>query len=174
VGTLPAPRRVTVRSTRYDGTFRDQFDADLLSAEDGVLTVRVYAGDPSLAPEGAVTEIATATQILFTDRWYNVNHLHEIVSPYNNLWYANIAMPATFDGREIHWIDLDLDVMRDADAGVLLKDVDIFEARTASGYYPPDIVSKVYAARDEVLALAQRGAFPFDRDHQIARPLLAT
>jgi len=127
----------------------------------------VYAGDASLGPDGATTEIATATQILFTDRWYNVNHLHEVVTPYNNLWYANIAMPATFDGTEIHWTDLDLDLMRDADLGVLLKDVDLFEARAASGYYPQSIVSKVYEVRDEVLALARSGAFPFDRERQI-------
>jgi len=160
-------RRVTVRSTRYDGAFRDQFDADLLSDAGGVLRVRVYAGDPSLAPSGVVTEVVTATQVLFTDRWYNVNHMHEIVAPYNNLWYANIAMPATFDGREIHWIDLDLDVMRDADRGILLKDVDLFEERAKIGYYPADLVAKVYHARDEVLALARRGDFPFDRERQI-------
>jgi hypothetical protein len=166
------PTRISVRSTRYDGTPRDRVDADLLSADDGVYRVRIHAGTPCDTPRGPVDEVATATQILFDDRWYNVNHLHEVVAPYRNLWYCNIAIPATFDGRELHWVDLDLDVMCDVDRGVLLKDVELFEQRAASGYYPPAIVAKVYEARDEVLALAGAGAFPFDREAHIDAPAI--
>lgn len=90
--------RITVRSLRYNGTLRDQFDADLLDARDGVYRVRLYHGDPVLTPNGVCDEIATATQLLFTDRWYNVNHIHEIVAPYRNYWYTNLAMPVRFDG----------------------------------------------------------------------------
>jgi protein associated with RNAse G/E len=166
-----ALERVSVRSTRYDGTLRDRFDADLLDARDGVYRVRIHKGTPVDSPRGTEPDIATATQILFADRWYNVNHIHEIVPPYNNLWYANIAMPAEFDGarstREIRWVDLDLDVMCDADRGILLKDVELFDGRAASGYYPAHIVDRVCAARDEVLELARSGAFPFDRENHI-------
>jgi protein associated with RNAse G/E len=160
-------RRVIVRSTRYDGSLRDQFDADLLGERDGAFFIRTYPGTPVLGINGTSPEITTATQILFTDRWYNVNHIHDIVSPFNNLWYTNIAMPATFDGATINWVDLDLDVMCDADRGILLKDVELFEQRATNGYYPPQIVEKVFAARDEVLALARADAFPFDRENHI-------
>lgn len=60
--------------------------------------------------------------------------------------------------------------MCDIDRGVLLKDVELFEERAASGYYPPDVVERVYATRDEVLSLATAGAFPFDREQHIATP----
>lgn len=162
-----ATRRITVRSTRFDGSLRDEFEADFLGTAGTTLIVRTHVGTPIRVPNGVIAEVACATQILFTDRWYNVNHFHDIVAPYSNLWYANIAMPARFDGDSIEWIDLDLDVMCDVDRGVLLKDVELFEDRVASGYYPPDIVANVYAARDEVLALADRGAFPFDRHTHI-------
>jgi protein associated with RNAse G/E len=162
--------RISVRSLRYDGSLRDQFDADLLDAHDGVYRVRVHRGDPVQTPGGTIAEVATATQLLFTGRWYNVNHIHEIVAPYRNYWYTNLAMPVRFDGGELLWVDLDLDVMHDIDRGVMLKDVELFEQRAASGYYPTDIVDRVYAARDEILALAADGAFPFDRERHIATP----
>ncbi len=77
-------------------------------------------------------------------------------------------MPARFDGVEISWVDLDLDVMCDVDRGILMKDEDIFQKRADSGFYPPDIVQRVRATCDEMLALARAGAFPFDRDAQIS------
>ena len=143
-------------------------EADLLSAEGGVYRVLIHAGTPTQTPGGVQPEIATATQILFADRWYNLNHFHEVVAPYSNLWYANLAMPAEFDGREIRWVDLDLDVMQDVERGVLLKDEQIFAEKVASGFYPPEIVRRVDAARDEILRFAASAAFPFDRERQIA------
>jgi len=125
--------------------------------------VRTHVGTPILVPDGVITEVTSVTHILFTDRWYNVNHFHQVVPPYSNLWYANIAMPAKLQSDTIEWIDLDLDVMCDVDNGILLKDVQLFDDRASSGYYPRDIVERVHAARDEVLALGRAGAFPFDR-----------
>ena len=107
--TASVAKRVRVRSTRYDGSLRDVFDAELLQAEDGVIRVRIYAGTIVTTATSDTPEIATATQIFFTDRWFNVNHFHEIVAPYSNLWYANLSMPAEFDGAEVRWVDFDRD-----------------------------------------------------------------
>ena len=81
---------------------------------------------------------------------------------------ACLAMPAEFNGHEIRWVDLDLDVMHDVDRGVVLKDEDIFAKKAAAGIYPQHIVRQVESARDEILRLAANAAFPFDREHQIA------
>jgi hypothetical protein len=160
-------QRVSVRSLRYDGTPRHRLDANLLSAEAGVLRIRIDAGTPCETPGGVIREVATATQLLFADRWYNINHFHSVVAPYRNLWYVNLAMPATFDGNEIRWIDLDLDVMCDVEHGVLMKDEAPYAARVASGYYPKEIAENVEQARAEIISLARRAAFPFDRERQI-------
>ena len=161
-------KRVSVKSVRYDGSLRDQFEADLLSADDGVYCVLIHPGTPVRTLGGVEREVTTTTQILFADRWFNVNHFHEVVAPYSNLWYANLAMPAEFNGHEIRWVDLDLDVMHDVDRGVVLKDEDIFAKKAAAGIYPQHIVRQVESARDEILRLAANAAFPFDREHQIA------
>ncbi len=160
-------RRVVVSSTRYDGSLRDEFEAELLNSSDGIFRIRTRPGTPIRSPRGTTLELATTTQILFADRWFNVNHMHEIVAPYRNLWYANLAMPAVLDGDVIRWIDLDLDVMCDVDRGILIKDEDLFNDRANSGYYPSDIVDEVLRTRDEILELARRGASPFDRENQI-------
>lgn len=163
----PAPR-IHVRSSRYDGSMRDAFDAELLEERDGVIRVRIYEKARVETARGPIEELpVTTTQILFTDRWYNVLHMQQVVTPYRNLWYCNMAMPARRGDGEISWTDLDLDVMCDFEQGVLLKDVELFEQRAADGYYPPEIVERVRSARDDVLALAASGAFPFDHERQI-------
>jgi len=58
--------------------------------------------------------------------------------------------------------------MRDAAMGILMKDEDVFAARARQGFYPPEVVHKVLATRDEILSLADVAAFPFDRDNQIS------
>ena len=129
--------------------------------------MRTHAGNPHNSHRGAGVDLTDATAIFFAERWYNVNHLHNVVAPYNNYWYANVAMPAQFDGTTLTWTDLSLDLMHDRDRGIMLKDERECEDHVRNGYYPADIAARIYTARDEMLNLARRSAFPFNREVQI-------
>jgi protein associated with RNAse G/E len=157
-----------VISTRYDGRPRDEHDAVLLEDTADYVRIRIPKGTPiSVAGAPVDVEPCETTQIFMRRSYYNVNHMSAVVPPYRNLWYANIALPPEFDGATLRWTDLYLDVMCDAEHGVLLKDVEEFEAMARALPIPRDIVERAYAARDEIIALASAGTFPFDRERQL-------
>jgi protein associated with RNAse G/E len=156
-------RTIRVVSTRYDGRPRDEHDAELLEDNARDIRIRIPRGTPvTRGGEPFELEPSDSVQIFMRDADFNVNHMSAVVPPYRNLWYANIALPPEFDGDELRWTDLYLDVMRDHEHGVLLKDVEEFERMARELPIPPELVQRVYAARDEVLRLAAAGAFPFD------------
>lgn len=81
--------------------------------------------------------------------------------------YANVGTPAQLDGDVLRWVDLDLDVFTSEDGAVTLDDVDEFDQHRKLFAYPEALVAEVFAARDELLALARTGGFPFDREAHI-------
>ena len=105
-----------------------------------------------------------AVDTYFGDRWYNVYH-YGSSAPY--LWYCNMAMPATFDGKTLHWVDLDIDVRCDRDGSLVVLDEDEFEVHRVEMGYPEDVVEAALVARDVVLSLARLGVFPFDHEAQL-------
>ena len=160
------PQMAQVVSTKYDGSLRDSYEAELLEKVGGLVRLSVPAGTPVLsgksgqwfdAPDGGM-------DMYFDDRWYNVYH-HGSSAPY--LWYCNIAMPATFDGSTLRWVDLDIDIRCHLDGSLRVLDEDEFEHNRVEMAYPQDVVERALAARDEVLELASKGLFPFDHDAQI-------
>ena len=48
-----------------------------------------------------------AVELYFEDRWYNVWHFRDDTT---ELWYCNVALPASFDGETLRWVDLDIDI----------------------------------------------------------------
>ena len=79
-----------------------------------------------------------------------------------------MAAPASFDGDELHWVDLDIDVRCYLDGSLRVLDEDEFERNRVEMAYPDELVTQALAARDEVLRLGREGAFPFDYETQIA------
>ena len=158
---------VRVVSTKYNGTLRDTYGAQIVDHVGAVLRLSVPAGIPTFgAKEGRwVAAEDSAVEIYFADRWYNVWHFRS--SP-RNLWYCNIAMPAAFDGKVLRWVDLDLDVRCHVDGSIQVLDEDEFERHRVEMCYPDEVAERTLAALDEVLHLARRRIFPFDHDEQNA------
>ena len=163
-----APHRVRIVSTKYDGTLRDSYEAQLLDHVGPVLRLKVPAG--TLVYEGkraALVEAEdNAVEIYFTDRWYNVWHFKEHTT-YPNLWYANVALPARLDGDTLCWVDLDIDIRCYLDGSLRVLDEDEFARNRVEMSYPDEVVNRAIAARDEMLRLAKDSAFPFDHEKQL-------
>ena len=158
---------VWVVSTKYNGTPRDSYEAQLLDGEGSKIRLRVPSDTPTYGNRGQMIEAEdNAIEIYFTDRWYNVWHFREHTS-YNNLWYSNIAMPARFDSKTLRWVDLDIDIRCYLDGSLRVLDEDEFERNCIEMSYTSEVIERALAARDEVLKLGKSGSFPFDHETQI-------
>ncbi|MCH8066673.1 MAG: DUF402 domain-containing protein [Chloroflexi bacterium] len=98
----------------------------------------------------------------YSDRWYNImrRELPNGGGLYG--WYCNVTTPAEYDGQNIRYVDLDLDVIVDARLVATVVDEDEFLQHSESMAYPPDVIEQSRAAVDELLQLVRSGQPPFD------------
>ena len=153
---------IRVIGTKYDGSPRDEWPAQLAEQRGTLLRLVVPAGTEEIV-QGIRRQVIRDgyTCLFWTDRWYNV---WQIDRTEGVLVYANVAMPCQFDGRVLRWVDLDIDIVCYADGSIVIKDEDEFEEHIVRFAYPEDVVEHALAARDELLRLARAGTFPFDPD----------
>lgn len=157
---------VPVHATKYNGAYHRRWPMryvmrrgplHILEFELGTLATRTRDPADDLKPN----IIEWPGQLyLWEDRWYNTCRVIRKGRPW---YYTNIATPAEFDGAQIHYVDLDLDVSWYTDAEPRIHDEDEFLAHSASMGYPADVIERARAAVDEVLGQIAARAFPFDR-----------
>ncbi|MBE9523943.1 MAG: DUF402 domain-containing protein [Chloroflexi bacterium] len=78
----------------------------------------------------------------YSDRWYNINEIHNRDDGSLRGWYCNIATPAKIDDEFVVFQDLALDLLVFPDGRQLVLDEDEFEALTIS----PEIREKALKA----------------------------
>ncbi|MEP7216227.1 MAG: hypothetical protein ABI782_08230, partial [Anaerolineaceae bacterium] len=71
-------------------------------------------------------------------------------------------LPAVLRGREISFLDLDLDVMADARLILRLRDEETFAENQESMAYPPEIAARAWAGVQLARELIEARACPFD------------
>ena len=162
----PPGTPVTVRATNYDGRDHWVHPATLVRAESGLVVTETHAGLSIRRGNGRRFESPYNTNgHYWPDRWFNVIRLE---LPEEGLfgYYCNIATPLTFDGATVGYVDLQLDVIARATAnGKLtywLADEDEFEQARYRYGYDEALISRCYAAVDEVSGMIERREFPFD------------
>jgi uncharacterized protein len=64
----------------------------------------------------------------YTDRWYNIFEIHAREDDRLRGWYCNIGAPAVWDGDQISYIDLCLDLLVFPDGRQVVLDEDEFAA----------------------------------------------
>ncbi|MEP9361995.1 DUF402 domain-containing protein [Nocardioides sp. CN2-186] len=75
--------------------------------------------------------------------------------------YVDITTPATWDGRLLRAVDLDLDVIRGDTGRVWVDDEDEFADHRVRYGYPDDVVREALAASARVFADVEAGTAPF-------------
>jgi hypothetical protein len=93
----------------------------------------------------------------------------------SHVWvYVDMTTVPVWDGPVLRAVDLDLDVVRGRDGGVVIDDEDEFaEHRVAFGY-PAEIVALAEASRDRVHAAILAGEPPYDGRHEHWLAVLAS
>jgi len=157
-------RRVNVRGTSFAGG-RHWFHPAYLVVERGSLIVtQTFAGTEVETRDGNWTSPFDTRGHYWRDRWYNVVRLDNPRGGGLYGFYCNVATPVEYDGENLHYADLQLDVR--VHAGELwtctVMDEDEFEAAIQTFKYPEPLVRNARAAVQELVALVQARQFPFN------------
>lgn len=154
---------ITVRSSKYDGSLRDEYDAFLYAEDTEIYLVYAPPGTSSydhrkqvrsLAPDGLLERY-------FKNRWYNIWYICEQHSGVNVL-YIQLSMPAKATAYCIEWVDLDIDYRVHCDGRIERLDDDEYQAHQISMDYPIALDREVQAACEEIETFCSRQHYPFD------------
>jgi protein associated with RNAse G/E len=161
--TLAAPgSRILLRATKYDGEAHWIQPFRVIS-DDGTLLVTSYrARTPIYTSRGEFRSPYDSLVYFWRDRWYNVFRLARPGCSLA-LWYCNITTPPSFDGCQLTYVDLDLDVAVRPDGFIELLDEDEFAVHQQKYGYPGELVASAEAAARQVCDLAQKRGFPFNQ-----------
>ena len=110
---------------------------------------------------GTISSGTISTEYYWLDRWYNVFRFSDSNRKVQK-FYCNINQPPSFDGRVLSYIDLDIDVLVAPDFTFRILDVDDFEENAKRYAYPYEVKAHARQALDELIALIEARAFPFN------------
>lgn len=153
---------VTVRAHKYDGTVRRSWCGAVASKNGSHMAVlatfseTVEHDDLGTIPAGTVS-----FEHFWADRWYNVFFFRDPDGT-ERAAYANIAMPAKFNGATIDYVDLDIDVIRWPDGRIDVLDRDDFEKNSVKFGYTRETKEAVETALQELLDMIERREFPYN------------
>jgi protein associated with RNAse G/E len=154
--------RILLRATKYDGAAH-WIQPFRVHSDDGTLLVTEYrARTPIFTSRGEFRSPYNSLSYFWRDRWYNVFRLWRPGCALA-FWYCNVTTPPTFDGRDLSYVDLDLDVQVRPDGGIQLLDADEFSVHQRTYAYPKDIIARAEEAAGEVADLARQQGFPFNQ-----------
>ncbi|MBK6721994.1 MAG: DUF402 domain-containing protein [Pyrinomonadaceae bacterium] len=153
-------REITVNALKYDGSLRRHWTAGVVSQTDE-LTIAVgrFEFDVNHSDLGLIEQGTVSFEHFWKDRWYNIFRFHEPDGSLRN-YYCNVAMPFTFDGETLEFVDLDIDVVVWPDGRFEVLDRNDFEENSVKFDYPGDLIEKAESALIELLSLIDAGKLP--------------
>ena len=154
-------RAVHVRSTKFDGSPHWEFESWFVREEGPLVVTFDFFGTVFQTWKGPWEGTHHTHNYFWTDRWYNVMRLVLPDGTFDG-WYCNATTPAEFDGENVRYIDLDLDVLVPARGEPRVVDEDEFLEHSERMGYPRDVIEHARDAVDELLRLAAAGEPPFE------------
>ena len=150
---------VRVVYTKYDGSAHRDYPARRLNEDALGIWVGVPRGTPSVYHGRPSNEqIPFALLIPHHGWWTGMFN----PPPRTSEVYCDITTPARWEGDTVHIVDLDLDVVRRRDSGLVeLRDEAEFAEHRVPFGYPDDLVTEAYAAARKLLVALGDGTEPF-------------
>jgi len=151
---------IVINSRKYDGSIRRSWKAGIVSrSDDLIVAVGRFDQDVEHGDLGLIKEGTVSFEHFWLDRWYNVFRFHEPDGSFRN-YYCNIAMPATMNGGELDFVDLDLDVVVWPDGRVVVLDRDDLEKNTQVYGYPAELLMQVEDTLESLLLTIENKELP--------------
>ncbi len=154
--------RILLRATKYDGAAHWIQPFQVVSDDGTLLVTRYRARTPIYTSRGEFRSPYDSLVYFWRNRWYNVFRLSRPGCSLA-LWYCNITTPPIFDGCQLGYVDLDLDVAVKPDGAIDLLDEDEFSVHQRKYGYPDDVIASAEQAARDVSELARSRQFPFDQ-----------
>lgn len=153
---------VVVHVLKYDGREHRRWPARIAKIEGPLLVLdAVFEDEIEHDLLGTISSGTISTEYYWLDRWYNVFRFSDPDRGLKN-YYCNVNQPPSFDGRVLSYIDLDIDVLVAPDLTYKILDVEDFEENARLYAYPEEVQANARRAVDELTALIESGAFPFN------------
>ena len=153
---------VEVRVYKYDGLLHRTWPAELLRQEGSLIVLDAKFADEVI--HDLLGTIASGTHSLeyyWLDRWYNVFRFAEPDGALRN-YYCNVNVLPTFDGENLTYVDLDLDILVEPDLSYRILDVEDFERNAEDYGYSVEVRANARRAVDELVSMIETRAFPFN------------
>ena len=152
---------IVVRARKFNGLEHRSWSARVVSQEGSLITLdATFAAEVQHDLLGTIPQGTVSLEYYWLDRWYNVFRFSE---PGGNLriFYCNVNFPPEFDGHVLSYIDLDIDVLVNADFSYSVLDEDEFEANADIYRYPAEVKRHARGALSELKMLIESRSFPF-------------
>ncbi len=151
---------ITVNSRRFDGTIRRSWECELLFQRNSLIaTVGYFTEDVTHPDLGHLGKGTISYEFYWLDRWYNIFRFHEPSGEFRN-FYCNVTMPPKFENGILDYVDLDIDVMIDAQPKTTVLDRAEYEQSSATFGYTGEIDARVETALNELLELFEKREMP--------------
>jgi protein associated with RNAse G/E len=155
---------VRVVYTKYDGSAHRDYPARRLTSDELGTWVGVPQGTPSVYHgRSSVEQIPFVLLIPHSAWWTGMFN----PPPRTSEVYCDITTPARWESDTVHIIDLDLDVVRRRDSGLVeLRDEDEFAEHRLTFGYPEDVVAEAHAAAEKLLVALGDDSEPFASEYR--------
>ena len=152
---------ILVRVDKYDGAEHRSWTGQLVHQVDSLLVLdAVFAEDIEHDLLGKVASGTISKEYYWLDRWYNVFQFSNSDGKLQS-FYCNVAMPPSFDGHVLSYVDLDIDVLVKPDFSYRVLDLEDFEENASRYGYSPEVQEEAHAALAELINLIETRSFPF-------------
>lgn len=150
---------VRVVYTKFNGAAHRDYRARRLNEDDLGVWVGVPSGTPSVYHGRPSVEEIPFALLIPHHAWWTAMFSP---LPRTSEVYCDIATPARWEGDTVHIVDLDLDVSRRRESGLIeLRDAEEFEQHRVEFGYTGEMVSEARSAAQRLLVALGDGSEPF-------------
>ena len=160
--SVTAATPILVRVLKYDGTEYRQWSGRI-ARQDGSLIVLHCEFEEEVTHElfGTIPLGTKTIEYYWLDRWYNIFQFLGNAGQ-TRLFYCNVGTPPVLTAEILSYVDLDIDVLVEADLSYQVLDLEEFEANAIQFGYSGEVRSKAQAAVNELIKMIETRQFPFD------------
>jgi protein associated with RNAse G/E len=152
---------VLVRAHKFAGSNYRSWAARLLAQEGPLIILEAtFAEKVHHDLLGIIAEGTVSREYYWLDRWYNVFRFSGPGGELRN-YYCNVNFPPEFDGQVLSYVDLDIDLLVNADYSYSVLDEDEFELNATTYGYSDQLRHNVRTAVDQLKELIESRSFPF-------------
>ena len=159
---INAGDQITVCVLKHDGTEYRRWSGQLAKREGSLIILQAeFEEEVKHQLLGTIPRGTRTIEYYWLDRWYNIFQFLGSAGQ-TRLFYCNVGRPPVLTAETLSYVDLDIDVLVEADLSYQVLDLEEFEASAVQFGYSGEVRSKAQAALNELIKMIGIRQFPFD------------